>query len=112
MESEKQRTTENVNRTRTVNVDVFKKWELVVKREEEVVQSSRSMSEMIGTEVVKAVAGMRRSHKKPIKRPCLLGYLYISFLLDSWKKLLNAILGSQETKEEVINGDELLLLFC
>lgn len=64
------------------------------------------------TEVVKAVAGMRRSHKKPIKRPCLLGNLHISFLLDSWKKLLNAILGSQETKEEVINGDELLLLFC
>lgn len=48
MESEKQRTTKNINRTRTVNVDVFTKWELVVKREEEVVQSSRSMSEMIG----------------------------------------------------------------
>ena len=37
---------------------------------------------------------------EPIKRPYILGHLYISFLLDSWKNLLYAIFGSQETKEK------------
>lgn len=36
---------------------------------------------------------------------------FFFFLLDSWKKLLQAIFGSQKTKQ-VTNGDQLLLLFC
>lgn len=35
---------------------------------------------------------------KSIKKPYVPGHLHISFLLDSWKNLLHAIFGIQETK--------------
>ena len=75
-----------------------------MKGEEEVVQPSRPN--------VRASGGKEKSHKEPIKRTYPLGYVPISFLLDSWKKLLHAIFGSQETTEEVMNGDQLLLPLC
>lgn len=92
---------------------MFSQWEFALKGEEDVVQSSRPNAGDDGERgVVKAVVGMGKLYKEPIKRAYLLGHLHISFLLDSWKTLLHAIFGSQETKEEVINGDQLLLLFC
>lgn len=80
----------------------------LLRRERKRSSNPASQCQMTGDRGGEAVVG-RGGH---IKRPGLLDYLHISFLMDSRKKLLHTILGSQETKEEVINGDQLLLLFC
>lgn len=111
MESEKQRTTENIKIIRTLNVDIFTKWDFVVEKDEDIIQSDGPNIKGWGKGVVKGLVRMEKSYEGQSK-DYILGHLYISFLQDSWKRALHAIFGSPETKEEVINGDQLSLLFC
>ena len=116
MESEKQRTTEK--RIRILNVHVFIKQESVLKRDRNVVWSSGPGEGGRGDEGFggegrgdEGFGGNGENILDSVKRPYILGHLSISFLLDPWGNLLYVTFGSQET-EEVIDGDQPLLLFC